>query len=47
MRQHHVQEMSAWTPAPLPRVDLRFWKGLAVGVPIGVALWTVILLWVF
>ena len=42
------KEMAAWAAAepvePVPAVDGGFWRGVIVGVPIGIAMWTAILL---
>jgi hypothetical protein len=47
MRQRHIQEMATWEPDERPMVGARFVQGLFVGVPLGVALWTAILVWVW
>ena len=47
MKNQHIQEMDAWTDDESPAPDFRFFQGLLVGIPLGVALWTAIILWIW
>ena len=47
MRTRHIQEMDAWQDDEPPMADFRFFRGLLVGIPLGGALWTAIILWVW
>jgi hypothetical protein len=47
MKSRHIQEMSAWAPDERPMVGARFVQGVCVGVPLGIALWTLILVWIW
>ena len=45
MKTKHMQEMAPWPDEQekQPEPDFLFFKGILVGIPIGVALWTAIL----